>query len=76
VVTVFSLSAAFMVMPLFQSIWREGVIMIGTTRFLLPVWSYPLVILVGFLVWTVFMHVSRGIGRLHGKYAKALLVSE
>lgn len=76
VVTVFSLSVAFMVMPLFQSIWREGVILIGTTRVFLPVWSYPLVVLFGFLLWTVFMHVSRGTGRLHGKYAKALLVSE
>jgi len=76
VVTVFSLSVAFMALPLFQSIWIEGVILIGNTRIFLPVWSYPLVILFGFLLWTVFMHVSRGIGRLHGKYAKALLVSE
>jgi hypothetical protein len=39
-------------------------------------WTYPLFVLTGFLLWTIFMHIARGIGQLHGRFAKWLLVSE
>ena len=37
--------------------------------------EYVLVPLVGLLLLTTLMHVVRGLGQLHGKFAKALLVS-
>ncbi|MGE5249715.1 MAG: sensor domain-containing protein [Bacteroidota bacterium] len=73
VVTAFTFSVGFMGLPVFQSIWKDGVITIGYGRVFFPVWTYPFLILFGFLLWTVFMHVGRFIGRWHGKYAKALL---
>lgn len=39
------------------------------------VWGLPLLFAAGVLLLTVVMHVSRGIGRLHARYAKALLVA-
>jgi len=76
VVTFFTISVTFMALPILQSIWVEGVIFIGNMRIALSPWLYPLAILFGFLLWTGFMHIGRGIGRLHGRYAKALLVTE
>lgn len=76
VVTFFSLSLASMALPMLQSILMEGVITIGTTRYFLPVWAFPLAVLFGFLLWTAFMHLGRSIGLLHQKYAKAMLVTD
>ena len=45
-------------------------------RYTLPMWTYPLFVLAGFLLWTSFMHIARGIGQLHGRFAKWLLVTE
>lgn len=41
----------------------------------LPEWAYPLVALAGILLWTLTMHAVKLIGQLHGRYAKALLVT-
>jgi Putative sensor len=38
-------------------------------------WAAPFLVLVGVLLFTVLMHLARGIGRLHAMYAKALLVA-
>jgi len=76
VVTFFSVSLSFMAIPLMQSILVGGGISWNDVHFTLPVWGFPVVILIGFLLWTVFMHLGRGIGRLHGRYAKAMLVTE
>jgi hypothetical protein len=76
VVTAFSLSLSLMAAPVFQGIFKEGIIMIGNVRYFLPVWSYPFIILMGFLLWTVSMHIARFIGHLHGRFAKWMLVSE
>jgi hypothetical protein len=75
VVILFSLSLAFMALPFLQSILHQGALTIGNTRYFLPLWAFPLVVLFGFLVWTIGMHIGRGIGSLHGRYAKAMLVA-
>jgi hypothetical protein len=76
VVTFFSLSLGFMALPVVQSVLHQGLLAVGSRQYFLPIWTFPFVILFGFLLWTVFMHLGRGIGQLHGKYAKALLVTE
>ncbi len=76
VVTFFALSLSLMALPVLQSIWVGGILTLGHRTYTLPVWAYPLVVLAGFLLWTVFMHVGRAIGRLHRRYAKAMLVTE
>ncbi len=77
IVTVLSFSLSFIAIPVLQEIFDQGAIMLGNNvRYTFPTWSYPLWVLGGILLWTTFMNIARGIGQLHGKMAKWLLVSE
>lgn len=71
-VIVLSFSLSFIVMPFLQEFVGQQ----GGLRFWIPIFSYPLFILGGILLWTTFMNIARGVGQLHGKMAKALLVTE
>ncbi len=78
IVTVFSISLSLIASPFFQEIMKESPIMDLNLCciVLLPTWSYPLVILLGFLVLTLFLNIVRSVGQLHGKMAKWMLVQE
>jgi hypothetical protein len=76
IITVLSMSLAFMALPFIQLFsdmpvfnWTDGPVY-------LPYWQLVLLSISGFLVWTTFMHIARGVGQLHGKMAKWLLVTE
>lgn len=71
-VTVLSLSLSFIAMPFLQ----EFVGINNGLRFFIPTWSYPLFVLGGVLLWTIFMNLARGIGQLHGRMAKSMLVTD
>jgi len=75
-VTVLSFSASFVAIPILQEAWGQGAIMNNGIRYFFPAWSYPLLILGGVLLWTVFMNLARGIGQMHGRMAKSMLVTE
>jgi len=81
ITTVLSFSLSFIaipfVQPLLQSSYPDILFIYynGTSHYF-PAWSYPLCILGGFLLWTVFMHPARRIGQLHGRFAKWALVRE
>jgi hypothetical protein len=75
-VTVFALSLTGIAIPILQEIFHLPVVQNGSLYYYLPNWGYPLVILAGILLWTVTMHLVRFVGGLHGRYAKALLVTE
>ncbi|HKI53965.1 MAG TPA: sensor domain-containing protein, partial [Anaerolineales bacterium] len=75
-VTVVSLSLSAIAIPFLQEWWEMGAIYSNSVRYFLPTWSYPLLIFGGVLLWTTFMNIARGVGQLHGKMAKALLVTE
>ncbi len=76
IVTVLSFSLAFIAVPFIQGVFHQGIININDMRYFAPTWSYPLFVLGGFLLWTIFMHIARGVGQLHGCLAKWMLVSE
>ncbi len=76
IVTVLSISLSFFAVPILQQWLGEGAIYNNGIRYFLPMWTYPLLILAGFLLWTTFMNIARGIGQLHGRLAKSMLVSE
>jgi len=77
IVTVLSVSLSFMAIPILQTVFHEGAVMISDgVRYTFPAWTYPLWVLGGFLLWTIFMNIVRGVGQLHGRFAKWLLVSE
>jgi hypothetical protein len=76
-VTVLSFSLSFVAIPFLQEILGQGAIMMNNgIRYILPMWTYPLLVLTGFLLWTLFMNIARSIGQLHGQLAKWMLVSE
>lgn len=75
IVTAVSICLAFMAAPLFQLVWHLPVTIIDRQVFL-PAWELALLSLGGFLGLTLFMHIARGMGQLHGKMAKAMLVVE
>jgi hypothetical protein len=77
IVTVLSFSLSFVAIPVLQEYFHQGALMFGNNvRYSFPSWSYPLFVLGGILLWTTFMNIARGIGQLHGKMAKWLLVGE
>ena len=76
IVIVLSFSLSFIAVPFLQETLHQKLIVIGNVHYFLPVWSYPLFILGGILLWTIFMHIARGIGQLHGRLAKWMLVTE
>jgi hypothetical protein len=76
IVTLFSVSIALMAAPVVQSITDFPIISIGSLMYYIPTWSVPLFLLLGFLIWTVTMHLGRLIGQWHGRYAKMFLVTD
>lgn len=74
-VTVLSFSLTAMALPVVQDFFGQGMY-IGSVRYIFPQWTYPLWVIGGFLLWTIFMNIARGVGQLHGKLAKWMLVSE
>lgn len=76
IITVLSFSLSFIAIPVLQEWFGQGAIFNNGVRFFFPAWSYPLFVVGGILLWTIFMNIARGIGQLHGRLAKWLLVTE
>ena len=76
IVTVLSFSLSFIAIPILQEFFNQGAINNNGIQYAIPTWSYPLLVLGGILLWTTFMNIARGVGQLHGRLAKWLLVSE
>ena len=76
-VTVLSISLSFIAIPVLQELFNLPTIQVGEgVRYFFPTWSYPLLVIGGILLWTIFMNLARGIGQLHGRMAKSLLVTD
>lgn len=85
VVTLVSISLAFIAAPI--AVWFFGadagvsidgwqLLWIGDDLLTTSVepWALPLLLIAGFLLLFITLHIARGIGRLHGLFAKHLLV--
>lgn len=75
-VTIFSFSISFIALPFVQEIFGAAVVVNDNIRYYVPTWSYPLLVLGGVLLWTSFMNIARGLGQLHGRFAKLMLVTD
>ena len=76
-VIVLSFSLSLFAIPVIQEVFDRGAIFVsGDTYSYVPTFLYPLLILGGVLLWTTFMNLARGIGQLHGRMAKSLLVTD
>jgi len=67
IVMVLSISLSFIAIPVLQEVLGQGVVMFNSrVYYTFATWTYPLWILGGFLLWTAFMNIARGVGQLHG----------
>ncbi len=74
IVIVLGVSVSFIAVPIAPLFGLKPALAIDDYQ--LPLWSYPTLFVVGFLLLTAFMNIVRGIGHLHGKMAKWMLVRE
>ena len=73
-VTGFATSVATIMLPAIQEAADSPVIRIGEYGYLIEPWAYPLLVVCGLLGLVVMLWIARGIGYMHGAYAKAMLV--
>lgn len=73
---VLSFSLSFIAIPFLQEAFNQGFVTNNDIRYYFPTWSYPLLELFGIFLWTLFMNLARGIGQLHGRMAKSMLVTD
>lgn len=76
IITLGTFSLTGIAIPIIQ--WGFGlpIVELNGVHYFLPVQSVPLIFLLSVLLWTITMHLARGIGWLHGRYAKAMLVTK
>jgi uncharacterized membrane protein len=75
-VIVFTFALSGIAIPILQGVFNLPVANINGVFYYVQSQAYPLLILLGFLLWTIYMHLAKFIGKLHGRYAKAMLVSD
>jgi len=68
-----ALSLSFMAAPLLELVFKLPLELFGTDTFT-PVWLLPVVSLGGIFMLPMILHTARRIGKLHGRYAKTMLV--
>ncbi|MDZ4168775.1 MAG: sensor domain-containing protein [Coriobacteriia bacterium] len=74
VVTGLSLALSFIALPFAQWIFDLPLFVFGDYHYQMNWWAAPFVILIGVLTFVATMWVAKGVGVLHGAYAKVMLV--
>ncbi len=72
IVTLFSLGLSFVGAPVIQYGLHEPLI---TPEFWVPFYAMPFVMAAGGMLIVLTLHLAKGIGKLHGRFAKTMLVS-
>lgn len=75
-VTLLLLALIGFVIPVAQLVFQLPIVHLGSATYFLPNYALPLVVLAGILLLTIVMHLVKGVGQLHGRYAKLMLVAE
>jgi hypothetical protein len=70
---VFSLS--FITSPVFELVFRIPLDLFGDNVFI-PVWFLPIVCIAGFILLPLTFHLAKFAGKIHGRFAKIMLVKE
>lgn len=73
-VVMLSLGLAGLAMPVLHFVFGFPIYQSSDTVFYLPDWMAPLFVIVGMMWFLVTLHVARALGRLHGRFAKTMLV--
>ncbi len=75
-VTFISLSLSFMAWPAAQLLFGLPFAAFDGHAYMLETWIMPFIVLIGAFSLVVLMHIVRRVGRLHGDYAKTMLVGD
>ena len=75
-VSLIAASLSLILKPFLELVLGIPSFTIGDYGFFTPAWAMPLAVIGGVLLITVTMHLVKYAGRLHGAYAKAMLVRE
>jgi hypothetical protein len=73
-ITLIALSLSLIAMPILHYVFNFPIVQMEHHAYYLPGWAMPIVVMAGFFLAIVTLHAARGLGRLHARYAKKLLV--
>ncbi len=73
ILLLFTASLSFIVSPVLELIFHIPLDLFGDDIFT-PVWFLPIVCIAGFFLLPLTFHLARWVGKVHGKYAKSMLV--
>ena len=74
VITALALSLSVMAAPVIQVLFDTPIIHIDRYAYMIEPWAMPFAVLLGMLSLLILLHIVRAVGKLHGIYAKAMLV--
>lgn len=75
-ITLFSVGLAFIAVPVLQYVYHLPIFWWNGMSHVFEPWTMPLFVLAGVILLTTNMHLAKGLGSLHAKLARALLVAE
>jgi hypothetical protein len=73
-ITLIALSLGLLAEPILAYVFDFPFVQMNDYAYYLPGWAMPIAVMGGFFLAIVTLHVARGLGRLHARYAKKLLV--
>jgi len=76
IVTALSICFSVIAAPFIQIVFNTPIAFSDRYGYMIEPWAMPFVVLLGALAIVVLMHAVRIIGRLHGAYAKLMLVGD
>lgn len=74
IVTALSMCVSVIALPFVQVAVGDPVVVIGGYRYWIEPWAFPLFVAAGLVGGVVTLWIAKGAGKLHGAYAKAMLV--
>ena len=74
-VTLLAFSMSFMLRPILEYTFDLPIMHLGQTTYWTPGWFMPFMTLFGVFLLIITLHAARGMTRLHGKWAKKILVN-
>lgn len=72
--TLFAFSIKLMSYPVLAPVFKRPLITLGEQSYHTSIWLYPVVSLVGFVFFSLSLHLTKLVGKISGRYAKAMLV--
>lgn len=75
-ITLIAVCLSFIFLPVLEYVFNLPLIIADGYYFYVDWWLMPFIVLGGFLLLILTMHLARIMGRLHGKFAKIMLVKK